>query len=63
LVLINPEIIYKSKEMRTTNEGCLSFPGLEMDIRRPRDVRVKYTDIDGKECEIEASNNLLAVCL
>ena len=49
--------------MRTTNEGCLSFPGLEMDIRRPRDVRVKYTDIDGKECEIEASNNLLAVCL
>ncbi len=61
-VFINPEIIWKSKETATRQEGCLSIPDFYEDVERPSEVRVKYLDLDGKAREIEAKG-LFATCL
>ena len=47
---INPEILEKSKEVTTAEEGCLSYPGFSDIIERAAAVKVKY--IDGKFKEI-----------
>lgn len=47
LPLINPEIIYKSKEMTLGEEGCLSLPGIYDQVERHKKIRVKFTDISG----------------
>lgn len=45
--LINPEIYAEEGEEWDFNEGCLSFPGLHEDVRRPSVVHIRYMDIDG----------------
>jgi peptide deformylase len=62
LVFINPEILWRSDEKATYEEGCLSIPEFYEEVERPAQVRVKYLDLDGKEQELEA-NGLLATCL
>jgi peptide deformylase len=44
---INPKIIYKSDKMCYSNEGCLSFPLLFIKIKRPEEVRIRYSDKTG----------------
>jgi len=61
-VFINPEILWKSDEKATYEEGCLSIPEFYEEVERPAQVRVKYLDLEGKEQELEA-NGLLATCL
>ena len=56
--LINPEIIGTHGEA-IYQEGCLSFPGVYFDVRRPRQVGARYRDLDGKEHTIE-DNGILA---
>lgn len=51
--MINPEIVWKSDEMWTCMEGCLSIPLQYADVERPRIVRVKYWDERGAEKELE----------
>lgn len=46
---INPEITFKSKDKTTTDEGCLSLPGIYGLVSRSKKIRVKYQDLDGKE--------------
>lgn len=53
LVMANPQVIWKSEELFTYNEGCLSIPGQYADITRPQKARVSYIDKDGKKSEIE----------
>lgn len=62
-VLINPEIKVADGPMRTTCEGCLSFPGLVIEIERPSHVIVEALNLDGDLMRYEAENNLMAVCL
>lgn len=62
-VLINPEIIVADGDMRTFSEGCLSFPGISVDIDRPEHVVVQAYNLDGDLMEYEAEHNLMAVCL
>lgn len=50
VVLINPNIISKSKSMILVEEGCLSFPNVFEDVQRHEKVKVEYTDLDGKKC-------------
>jgi peptide deformylase len=59
---INPELVWKSEERSTHEEGCLSIPEYYEEVERPARVKVKYLDLDGKPREIEA-NGLLATCL
>lgn len=52
-VLVNPEIVELGKEEINMVEGCLSFPGLEMLIKRPKKIKIKGQDRYGKKIEIE----------
>ena len=58
---INPVITY-GEETATETEGCLSFPGLYIDITRPQHIKVTAVDESGNSTEIEA-DGLLARCL
>lgn len=52
LVFINPELeLGSSREV--DSEGCLSFPELRIDVRRPLDVTAQVQTLDGEELLIE----------
>jgi peptide deformylase len=61
-VFINAEIVSSSEERATYEEGCLSIPEYYDEVERPAQVKVRFTDLDGKVQEIEAEG-LLATCL
>ncbi|MBU2614172.1 MAG: peptide deformylase [Elusimicrobia bacterium] len=50
LVLINPEITQK-KDSCSQEEGCLSFPGLYLTIKRAKSVKIKAVDDKGQIIE------------
>jgi peptide deformylase len=54
MVIFNPEIVESSGEW-VYDEGCLSIPGLYVEILRPNEVLMRGVDIDGNTIEIEAS--------
>lgn len=62
LALINPEIVARSEETATREEGCLSLPNQYADVVRPARVKVRFQDLGGARQEIEA-DGLLAACL
>lgn len=44
---INPEILeYDETETDSIEEGCLSLPGIHENVKRPKRIRVRYTDTD-----------------
>ncbi len=53
-VLINPEIVSRSDELRLHEEGCLSLPEVLVEIERPARIVVRYLDRHGKQQEHEA---------
>ena len=55
IFFINPEIVLQSEELTEAEEGCLSFPGIRLMIKRPARVVVKALDREGREfiCERE----------
>jgi peptide deformylase len=53
--LVNPVIEWRSGEQETMEEGCLSLPGVHVDIERPVYVRVRAQDAAGESFLIEAS--------
>ncbi|AKJ27245.1 peptide deformylase [Caldimonas brevitalea] len=61
-VLINPELVARSKEMLLWEEGCLSVPSVYDKVDRHARVTVKALDRDGKEYQFDAEE-LLAVCV
>ena len=48
LVLLNPEIVECSKKTDPHDEGCLSFPDIRGSIQRPRDITLRYQDLEGQ---------------
>lgn len=62
ITLINPKITRKSWEQTITEEGCLSLPGLYLDIKRPAKVTVEGLNIEGQSVKIKA-NGLLSKVL
>jgi peptide deformylase len=52
--LVNPVIEWAAEELETLEEGCLSLPGVHVDVERPAQVRVRAHDIAGKELVVEA---------
>jgi peptide deformylase len=59
LVLVNPQLVGTSGPREPFEEGCLSFPGLYLTIRRPRGVRLRYHDLGGNQRQL-ADDGLLA---
>jgi peptide deformylase len=53
--LINPSIDWVSVETAVAEEGCLSLPGVSMDVERSLHARVSGRDVDGEAMAIEAS--------
>ena len=54
MVVISPEIVESSGEW-VYDEGCLSIPGLYVEMLRPNNVLMRGLTVDGDEVEIEAS--------
>jgi peptide deformylase len=54
-VLVNPEIEWSSEEVAGAEEGCLSLPGVVVEVDRPLFVRVRGADQTGEGLLIEAS--------
>lgn len=53
--LVNPEIEWKGRETEELEEGCLSLPGVLLDVERPIYVRVRARDERGGPVIVEAS--------
>jgi peptide deformylase len=51
----NPEIEWRSDDSEVAEEGCLSLPGIVVDVDRPLHVRVSGRDTSGEQLRIEAS--------
>src|SRR3954463_11029186 len=55
IAVVNPEIEWSSEDEEALEEGCLSLPGVHIDVDRPIHVRVRAQDEDGEPRLIEAS--------
>jgi peptide deformylase len=53
--LINPEVEWSGRETESMEEGCLSLPGVLVDVDRPIHVRVRALNESGQPIVIEAS--------
>lgn len=53
IALVNPRVTWQSKATDKKPEGCLSIPGLEEVVERPRAVRIEGFDPEGHEVELE----------
>lgn len=53
LMMANPEILWRSEELFTYKEGCLSIPGQYAEVTRPKRVKIGYIDADGKARQVE----------
>ena len=54
MAIINPRIVAVTDELERATEGCLSIPGVDEVVERPRGVRVEGFDPDGKPVVVEA---------
>jgi peptide deformylase len=58
-VFLNPRIINISKAQDKMQEGCLSFPGLYLDVKRPTSIEWEYDDLNWQR-HTEKANNFFA---
>jgi peptide deformylase len=61
LRMANPEILWRSEELATYNEGCLSLPEHYADVTRPAAIRVRYIDHENEIREMAAEGLLATV--
>jgi peptide deformylase len=54
-VLINPQVEWSGDELETLEEGCLSLPGVGVEVERPVYVRVRASDEHGAPLTVEAT--------
>src|SRR6204780_5736117 len=50
-VFTNPEVLSSSEEMSVYEEGCLSIPEYYEEVERPAKVRIRFTDLEGRDHE------------
>ena len=62
LFIVNPQITFKSDELISYEEGCLSIPNQFAEVKRPSSCKVNFLDYNGKKREINA-DGLLATCV
>lgn len=48
---INPKVIEQSSELEKSKEGCLSYPGMFLNIPRPKWIIAEYTDENGQKMQ------------
>jgi peptide deformylase len=53
--VVNPELEWASDELESAEEGCLSLPGVSVDVERPLYARIGGRDVRGEQLLVEAS--------
>tara|TARA_Y100000768_G_scaffold65778_2_gene45664 strand:+ start:1289 stop:1900 length:612 start_codon:yes stop_codon:yes gene_type:complete len=62
LILINPEITAYGNTLNSYEEGCLSIPGVYLNVIRPSTIKLKFSDEMGRPRKMNAEG-LLARCI
>jgi peptide deformylase len=62
LAMFNPMIISSSEDTLMMKEGCLTYPYLFLNIKRPRKVVMKYEDSEGKLQEAHLDGMMSRIC-
>lgn len=63
IVMFNPVIVDTSTEEIELEEGCISFPGLFLKVKRPKRIKIRYTLPNG-DVETKVFEGMTArVCL
>jgi peptide deformylase len=52
IAMFNPRILNTSEIMQIGDEGCLSFPNLWLEVKRPSSIDAEYFDTQGNKCII-----------
>ena len=60
--MINPKIVSLGDKIKEREEGCLSIPGYNANVKRPASLIVEFTDENKKNVTLNA-NGLLATCI
>lgn len=55
IVLVNPRVSKYSMNRTLFNEGCLSFPGINADVKRPESVKIDARDVKGTRFSVSLS--------
>lgn len=53
LVFINPELVETGQGSSVSDEGCLSFPGVYVQIKRPNWAKMRATNAQGEVFEVD----------
>ena len=62
IIFINPRIVGSSDTIVTQPEGCLSIPGVSVEVKRPDAVHVQWTDLNGQPRE-QTFEGFAAACV
>lgn len=54
-VYINPKISTPSTETISIPEGCLSIPGIHLEVERPKSIHIEWMDLEGKQRSADVS--------
>lgn len=60
-VIVNPEITGPSPETAVEPEGCLSIPGISVEVERPTALTVTGQDLTGEPLHLEVSGLLARI--
>ena len=60
-VIVNPVLTNRAETTEKASEGCLSIPGIQVDVERPISVTVSAQDVSGKPLHLEASGLLARI--
>ncbi len=60
-VLVNPVVEESAGTTEKEPEGCLSIPGIQVEVDRPTAIRVSAQDASGTPLELEASGLLARI--
>ena len=58
MILINPTIKKYGKTLCKDQEGCLSIPGVYLDVERPETIELAYRDESGRPRSLKADGLL-----
>lgn len=60
IAMFNPEIVEHGEELFISPEGCLSLPGMGLQVNRFRNAKIRFLGMDGKEYVIQDDQSLLS---
>ena len=53
MALFNPEIIKTGDDTDTVEEGCLSLPGIRVQVERPTQITLRVLNVKGETVQLE----------